>query len=271
MDGSTALATVSLGAGGVAKFTTAALSAGGHSITAVYSGDANDASSSSAALSETVNKASTTTTLSSSLNPATAGQSVTLTANVSTAGSVAATGTVTFFDGSTSIGTASLVCGVATLSTSFSAAGTHSLTARYSGDTANATSTSAALNEVVNAVTTASITGHVYEDQTGDGLSADDTPLAGVTVQLYLDRNANGKIDGSDTLVATAVTDANGVYAFTNLAAGQYVVQQVMPSGYTQTAPSGSVYALNVTAGAALTGMDFDDFSGNSKTKGKKK
>jgi parallel beta-helix repeat protein len=272
MDGSTALATVSLGAGGVAKFTTAALSAGGHSITAVYSGDANDLSSTSSALNETVNKASTTSTLSSSLNPATVGQSVTLTANVSTAGSVAATGTVTFFDGSTSIGTASLVSGVATLSTSFSAAGTHSLTARYSGDTANAASTSAALNEVVNAVTTASITGHVYEDQTGDGLSTDDTPLAGVTVELYLDRNANGKVDGSDTLVATAVSDANGVYAFTNLAAGHYVVQQVLPTGYTQTTPSGStVYALNVTAGAALTGMDFDDFSGSSKTKGKKK
>jgi hypothetical protein len=45
------------------------------------------------------------------------------------------TGTVTFLDGSTSLGTAALNAGVATLTTSALSAGTHQIVAAYSGDT----------------------------------------------------------------------------------------------------------------------------------------
>jgi predicted secreted protein len=54
-DGSTALATIALGAGGSATFSTTKLAKGAHSITAVYRGSADFLSSTSAVLTETIN------------------------------------------------------------------------------------------------------------------------------------------------------------------------------------------------------------------------
>src|SRR5207237_9172797 len=65
----------------------------------------SDAASTSGAVTQTVNAAATSTGLTSSPNPSTFGQSVALTATVSPS---AATGTVTFKDGSTSLGTGTL-------------------------------------------------------------------------------------------------------------------------------------------------------------------
>jgi hypothetical protein len=87
----------------------------------------------------------TTTSLSSSPNPAYAGQTVTVTANVSASGGGATpTGTVTFKDGSTELGSAALdPSGVATLQTSSLPAGSDQLSAEYGGDGSSADSTSA--------------------------------------------------------------------------------------------------------------------------------
>jgi hypothetical protein len=87
--------------------------------------------------------------LSSAQNPTTVGQPVTLTATVTGLG---AGGTVNFKDGSTSIGScgAQPVSGVtATCTTSSLGAGSHGITAVYSGDTNNAPSTSGALAQTV--------------------------------------------------------------------------------------------------------------------------
>jgi polyvinyl alcohol dehydrogenase (cytochrome) len=89
----------------------------------------------------------TATTLASSLNPSTAGQSVTLTATVTP---LSATGTVTFMDGWTIVGTGSIDSGVATFVTSSLLPGGHSLTAVYSGDSNNSTSTSSVVVQTVN-------------------------------------------------------------------------------------------------------------------------
>ncbi len=61
-----------------------------------------------------------------------------------------ATGTVTFHDAATSLGTGTISSGVATLTTSSLAAGTHSITAQYGGDSNYNGSTSAALTQTVN-------------------------------------------------------------------------------------------------------------------------
>ena len=101
--------------------------------------------------------ATTTTTLTSSSNPANFGAPVTFTAIVTTTGSTAPTGTVTFNNGTTALGTGTLstVSGsqVATFTTSTLPAGTDSITAVYGGDTTNAGSTSAVLSQVVVAPT----------------------------------------------------------------------------------------------------------------------
>jgi hypothetical protein len=160
-DGTTALGTGTLSTVGgfqVATFTTSTLAVGTHSITAVYGGDANNASSTSAVLIQTITAVTTTTTLTSNLNPASQGAAVTFTATVTTTGTQPPTGTVTFNDGATAIGTGTLstVGGlqVATFTTSTLAVGAHSITAVYGGDANNSGSTSAVLIQTITAVTT---------------------------------------------------------------------------------------------------------------------
>jgi len=145
LDGSTTLGSAGLTAG-TASISISTLSTGNHSLTASYGGDANDAPSVSPSVAESVGLLTTTTTLTAAPNPSTAGQKVTLTATVSPGNP---TGTVSFFDGANLLGTTSVASGVAALSTAALSAGNHSLTATYSGDANNATSTSAAVNESV--------------------------------------------------------------------------------------------------------------------------
>jgi hypothetical protein len=152
LDGSTQLGLGTLNGTGVATFNTSSLAIGAHSITAKYSGDTNFHTSTSAALSQSVTLAPDSTTLISSLNPAGAGQSVSFTATIvsSTSGvTVTPTGSVTFFDSGNSLGTISVASGVAVFTTTSLAAGNHSITAQYSGDTNFATSSSTALSESV--------------------------------------------------------------------------------------------------------------------------
>jgi hypothetical protein len=156
LDGTTTLGSGTLNASGQATYTTSSLSEGSHSITAVYSSDSNYAASKSAVLSEVVNAPPlvvTATTLSSSANPATTGQSITFSATVAgtTTNTPLPTGSVTFFDGTVSLGSPMLnSSATATFSTGTLAQGTHQITAQYSGDGDYLASTSTVLNQVVN-------------------------------------------------------------------------------------------------------------------------
>jgi hypothetical protein len=143
---------------GVATFSTSSLSGGSRSITAVYGGDTNFNTSTSAPLTQVVNKADTTTTLVSSSSTTVFGQSLTFTATVtSTQGTP--TGTVTFKEGATTIGTGSLSSGQATLTISTLSASPHSITAEYGGSGNYNPSTSNPLSQTVNkANTTTTIT-----------------------------------------------------------------------------------------------------------------
>lgn len=153
-DGTTSLGAVTL-ASGKATLLTSNLTIGTHSITAQYGGDSTfSGTTSSPALTQAVtgNKSSTTA-LTSSPNPEVAGQSVTFSAKVTSAVGGIPTGTVTFFNGSTALGTGSVrldVSGVATLSTTALALGSPSITASYSGDANYVASTAPALIETVN-------------------------------------------------------------------------------------------------------------------------
>ena len=92
----------------------------------------------------------TTTTVTSSANPSVFGESVTFTADVTGTESEPPTGTVTFKDGATTLGTGTLSGGTATFSTSALTVGSHLITAEYSGDTNFAASISSALSQKVN-------------------------------------------------------------------------------------------------------------------------
>ncbi|HIF9356818.1 TPA: GEVED domain-containing protein [Photobacterium damselae] len=98
---------------------------------------------------------------------------------------------------------------------------------------------------ISNSALAASVTGTVFEDITGDGLTdgdatfndnlGDQRGLPGVTVTIYLDDGDNLP-DSGDTVVATDVTDANGNYSFTGLANAVYWVASDAPT----TASNGS-------------------------------
>jgi hypothetical protein len=101
-----------------------------------------------ASVTVAVNKATPVSVLTSSANPAYLSDPVTFTATVSAASGIP-TGTVSFYDGTTLLGPASLTSGVATYATSGLAAGMHSITAVYAGDSDFTTVTSSVLTETV--------------------------------------------------------------------------------------------------------------------------
>jgi hypothetical protein len=108
---------------------------GTHLITATYSGDTANATSTSATLTEYVGLAPTTTTLTTSGSPSHVGQPVTFTAAVKwTYGTVPDGELVTFFKGTTMIGTGTTASGVAKFTTSSLTVGTHTIKATYAGD-----------------------------------------------------------------------------------------------------------------------------------------
>jgi Glycoside hydrolase family 44/Bacterial Ig-like domain (group 3) len=152
LDGTTPIGSAAL-SNGAAAFTVTTLAAGTHSVTASYAGDAADGTSTSGAVSIQVNAAgglqATTTTLAASAATAVSGQPITLTAAVSPA---SGTGTITFLDGGTSIGSASLTAGKGMLALSTLSVGSHSLSAAYSGDAADSASNSNGVTVTITAV-----------------------------------------------------------------------------------------------------------------------
>jgi hypothetical protein len=135
-DGNTALGSAPLNAAGQATLTVS-LGVGSHVLTASFGGSNAFDPSTSAAVAGTVSPAATTVALSASTNPARTGASVTFSATVTAVapGAGTPTGTVTFFDGSTALGTVTVNGqGKAALTTSFATLGSHQIQGIYNGD-----------------------------------------------------------------------------------------------------------------------------------------
>jgi LPXTG-site transpeptidase (sortase) family protein len=82
-----------------------------------------------------------------------------------------------------------------------------------------------------------SISGQVRYDIDNDASFADpDSGLASAQVSLYTDPNGDGDPADGVQVGATVTTTATGNYTFNNLSAGNYVVVEVNPTGYTSTA-----------------------------------
>ena len=113
---------------------------------------------------------------------------------------------------------------------------------------------------VAAAPTQATISGQVRDDVDGDGEFLDlDTGIQGVTVALYQDLDNDGNIDGP--AVATAVTDGNGFYNFSDVDAGRYIVTEVDPDGYFSTADrdGDDPNQIWVSASGTVDSVDFLD------------
>jgi hypothetical protein len=152
---------------GNATLATSFANAGSYTVTATYEGDSNNTASTSSPVGITITPATSATTLQATPSAGNVNGQITLKASVS---GDSPTGSVTFSAGTTSLGTATLTNGVATLQTSFAAAGSYATTATYKGDQNNAASTSSAVTIVIAApdftVTATPPSGSVTSGQT---------------------------------------------------------------------------------------------------------
>ena len=170
-DGQTPIGSTGLNSQNAAVFQTSSLFVGPHFIWAQYSGDSTFAPSTSNIVGQFVNtsaKTNSTSALVSSLTPSRPGQSVTFTATVTPS---SATGTATFYDGATVLGASALDgTAKATLQSSALAAGSHSISVVYGGDTTFSGSLSNTVMQNVNTSNTGITGGGDFD---GDG-KADD-------------------------------------------------------------------------------------------------
>ncbi len=141
MDGATVIGSAGI-SGGQAFILANGLASGIHSLTAVYVGSANFASSSSPSGTATVRPLANSTFTALTAPRQAVGLPATLTARVTPLAGGTPTGTVQFSRGSTILGSASVVSGVATLNTTALGVGTHLLKAKYIGNATFAQSTS---------------------------------------------------------------------------------------------------------------------------------
>jgi hypothetical protein len=227
-DGGSAVGTGAL-SGGTATFSTSALATGNHTITTSYGGDGSfNGSTGSLAGSQVVNKSVTTTTLSSSLNPSLPGQAVTFTATVSrqAPSSGAATGTVTFLDGGTPIGTGVLSGGVATLNTSALTSGSHTITASYGGDgNSNGSTGSLAGNpQVVNkGTTTTALSSSLNPSAPGQAITFTATIVA-VAPAIGAPTGTVTFLDGGTPIGTGSVSGGTASFTSSSLAVGNHTV-----------------------------------------------
>jgi hypothetical protein len=211
----------------LATFTTASLATGSHAVTAEYLGNFNFLGSSNS-VSQVVGQVPTVTGLSAAPNPAVYGDSVTLTATVSAqpAGAGTPTGSVTFMDGETVLGTGALSAtadGQQAVLTMPLLPGAHNLVAMYAGTARYLASTSPVVSETVQRAPShlvarsyisqtppfpegVLISGRLEATLTGNN----GAPLPGETLVFS---TTQVHTDGNVIHICTAVTDANGTAA----------------------------------------------------------
>ncbi|MBI5216621.1 MAG: T9SS type A sorting domain-containing protein [Ignavibacteriae bacterium] len=91
------------------------------------------------------------------------------------------------------------------------------------------------------------ISGQKYNDLDGDGVKDGNEPgISDWTMNL------------SGTATASATTDVNGNYQFTNLQPGTYIVREALQDGWLQTTTNPDNFV--VTSGENISGVDFGNF-----------
>jgi hypothetical protein len=248
-----------------ASMTVTAPSGGSHTIQGTYSGDINYNNSTSPSVTITVAKAATVTSIVATPSTLTAGTPESFTATIAPVSAAAGatysiTGTVSFYDGATLLGTATIGSNTAILpAISLSASLVHTITAVYSGDTSYTTSTSSPLilEPVLLPVTVVLTTSSgVLAPGQSASLAVTVTPLA--TPALTAEQHPSGNVffyAGAALIGQAALGVGVGDAGVTTL------LVPTLPAGaYVLTA----VYVGDATYGAATSnalGLQVEDFS----------
>jgi hypothetical protein len=191
------------------------LPAGGYTLSAMFApADTTTYESAAGSVTLSVTQAAPMIHLASSANPVLVQNSTTLTATVYSAVSTP-TGSVSFYDGSTLLGPGMLTSsGLATLTTSSLAVGSHSLTAVYGGDTNFMSVSSGVLTQVVQDFSLAIAA-------SGGITSATALPGSTVVYTFTLSPVGSATFPETITLSATGLpTGATATFAPPTLAAG---------------------------------------------------
>ena len=167
----------------------------------------------------------TTISLASSLNPSTFGQSVTFTATVKSTTTGTPTGTVTFKDGTTVIGTGTLSTGVAKFTTKSLAVRAHSITGVYGGSVNFKATTSAVLTQTVNkAATSTTLTSSPNPSTAGQAVKFT------ATVKATTSGTPTGTVtfkDGTTTLGTGTLTGGVATFTTSTLTKGSHSITAV--------------------------------------------
>jgi hypothetical protein len=243
-NGNTPLGTANL-ATGVASLNVTSLGAGVNSLKAVYSGDTNFAAGASSTVSYDVTYP-TTLTLTANPTSSTYGQPVTVTATLSPAAMSPQTTDgeiVTFRNGPTILGTATLSSGVANFTLPTISASTASLSASYASDSYFASATSSAVPFTIHQATPA--------------LTWVPTPSSvvytgrGVGTMIF---NASSATSGAITYSATPASgSAFAINSGTIFAAGSYTLTATLTPTDKIDYSNGSVSIPFIVTPAVLT------------------
>jgi hypothetical protein len=219
-DGGNPIGTGTVNAAGVATFAIATLTAGMHNISADYGGDGNFTGSTSSAFAQNVSASAAMLSLTAAPNATSFGESTSLTATV-VGQNGTPTGTVTFNDGATELGTTTLDgTGVATFPTSTLSAGTHTINARYSGSTIYAWAVGSLAHVVDKAKTTTKVTSSLTPAIVGANIVFTATVAStttGFTGQVEL-------FDGTMSLGTVALSGKTATFATSSLAEGAHAI-----------------------------------------------
>jgi hypothetical protein len=202
--------------------------------------------------------APTTTSVTSSQNPSLFGQSVTFTATV-TAQAGSPTGTVQFMDGVGTLGApVPLTSGSATFTIASLSAGTHNITAVYSGNSVFTTSTGSVTQTVNQATTTTSVASDTNPSVFGQAV----TFTATVSTVAPGSGTATGTVqfmDGGINLGAP-VTLGGGSASFTSasLSVGTHSITAIYSGDANVTGSTGSLPAQTVSQAASSTAITSD-------------
>ena len=219
-------------------------------------------------------QAPTSTAITAAPNPSGYGQSVTFTATVTSGGDPVTTGTVQFADDGTGLGAAVPVAsdGTATYTTSALTAGTHPITATYSGSDDLAGSSGSRSQVVTKASTTTALTSSGTPSQVGSPVTFTATVTAGAapvgagSVTFSIDGTDQAPVAVNGSGVATSTTSALTVGSHTIVAryggTANYdvsdddldqVVSALESTTVVVSAPNPSVYGADVTFTATVT------------------
>jgi hypothetical protein len=226
---------------GSASISVSTLTIGSHNITAIYNGNSSFATSTSNTINQKV-LGKTTITWPHKPNPCNFGQTCTFSVQVGWQGIGTPTGYMTFYDGSNSVGTCNLSDnGTATLSCYLSA-GSHGITAVYSGDNNNDGSASDVVSQTVNkvnSINTLITSPNPTNYKTTVTFTATISPSMATGTVAFKD---------GDTTIGTGILNGGKATFSTNLSVGTHSITAVYSGDGNCNASASTVVRQVITA-----------------------